>query len=112
MSALSGMHIDNVKIYIDGPEVPIMDGSSKPFVELIESVKINDQNCKRKIIKVLKEVEVCSKDSFARLSPNKQFAVNIEIEFDITLEFDEIFKILSNQTILEVVEDKLNENRK
>ena len=36
MSALSGMHVDNARIYIDGPEVPIMDGSSKPFVEFIE----------------------------------------------------------------------------
>jgi len=82
MSALSGMHIDNAKVYIDGPEVPIMDGSSKPFVELIESVKINDQNCKRKIIKVLKEVEVHREDSFVRLSPNKHFSINFEIEFD------------------------------
>jgi len=82
MSALSGMHIDNAKIYIDGPEVPIMDGSSKPFVELIENAKIKEQNCKRKIIKILKVVEVCKEDSFARLSPNKQFSINFEIEFD------------------------------
>ena len=82
MSALSGMHIDNAKIYIDAPEVPIMDGSSKPFVELIENAKTKEQDYKRKIIKVLKEVEVCKKDSFVRLSPNKQFSVNFEIEFD------------------------------
>ena len=40
MSALSGMHIDNINILINGPEVPIMDGSSKPFVELIEKISI------------------------------------------------------------------------
>ena len=82
MSALSGMHIDNAKIYIDAPEVPIMDGSSKQFVELIEKAKTKEQDCKRKIIKVLKEVEVSRNDSCVRLSPNKQFSVNFEIEFD------------------------------
>ena len=82
MSALSGMHIDNAKIYIDASEVPIMDGSSKPFVELIENAKIKEQDYKRKIIKVLKEVEVSRKDSFVRLLPNKQFSINFVIEFD------------------------------
>ena len=47
-------------------------------------------------------------DSFGQMN----LVLNIEKEFDITLEFDEIFKILSTQTLLEVVEDKLNENRK
>jgi len=82
MSALSGMHVDNARIYIDGPEVPIMDGSSKPFVELIENAKIKEQSYKRKIIKVLKKVETRREDSFARLLPNKQFSINFEIEFD------------------------------
>ena len=85
MSACSGMHIDNARIYIDGPEVPIMDGSSKPFVELIENAKIIEQDSKRKIIKVLKEIEVCKDDSFARLSPNKHFSINFEIEFNSTV---------------------------
>ena len=58
MSALFGMHIDNVKILIDGPEIPIMDGSSNPFVELFEQAEIRVQNTHRKIIKVNKEVEV------------------------------------------------------
>ena len=82
MSALLGMHIDNAKIYIDGPEVPIMDGSSKPFVELIEHARIKEQDSKRKIIKVLKKVKVCKGDSFACLSPNKEFSINFEIEFN------------------------------
>ena len=82
MSALSGMHIDNANIYINGPEIPIMDGSSMPFVELIENAKTKEQDCRRRIIKVLKKVEVCRNDSFVRLSPNKQFSVNFEIEFD------------------------------
>lgn len=82
MSALSGMHIDNAKIFIDGPEVPIMDGSSLPFVELIEKVKLQEQDIERKIIKVLKDVEVCKEDSFVRISPNDQFSIGFEIEFN------------------------------
>ena len=82
MSALSGMHIDNARIYIDEEEVPIMDGSSKPFVELIENAKTKEQESKRKFIKVLREVEVTREDSYVRLSPNKQFSINFEIEFD------------------------------
>ena len=58
MSALSGLHIDNINIYVNGPEVPIMDGSSKPFVELIEQNGIEFQNKKRKILKVKREIYV------------------------------------------------------
>ena len=82
MSALSGMHIDNAKVYIDGPEVPILDGSSKLFVEFIERAKIQDQNVPRKIIKVKKEVEVIKGDSFVRIIPHNQFSIDFEIEFD------------------------------
>ncbi len=82
MSALSGMHVDNALIYIDNSEVPIMDGSSMPFVELINSVETKDQKVKRKVIKVLKEIKVQKDDSFVQLSPNNQFSINFEIEFD------------------------------
>ena len=58
MSALSGLHIDNLNIYINASEVPIMDGSSKPFVDLIEGVGIKVQNKKRKILNVKKIIEV------------------------------------------------------
>ena len=82
MSALSGMHIDNARVYIDGPEIPIMDGSSKPFVEFIENAKVEEQNLPRKVIKVNKKVEVKKGDSFVRIIPYNQFAVDFEIEFD------------------------------
>tara|TARA_Y100001970_G_scaffold142135_1_gene174875 strand:- start:8203 stop:9078 length:876 start_codon:yes stop_codon:yes gene_type:complete len=81
MSALSGLHIDNLKIYLSTQEVPIMDGSSKPFVEIIESNGIKVQNKKRKILKVKKEVYVSNDDSFAKLLPNKQFSIDFEIDF-------------------------------
>ena len=82
MSALSGMHIDNADIYINNVEIPIMDGSSKPFVELLEKAGIQTQNKERKIIKVLKEVEVIKDDSYVKISPFDQFSIDFEIFFD------------------------------
>ena len=81
MSALSGLHIDNVKIEIDGPEVPIMDGSSKEFVNLIESVPLKNLDKKRKIIKIKKNIKVINDNSSVELKPNKQFSIDFEIDF-------------------------------
>ena len=82
MSALSGMHIDNVLILIDGPEIPIMDGSSKPFVELFEKAGLVKQDEYRKILKVIKEVEVSNGDSFVKIFPSDYFSIDFEIFFD------------------------------
>jgi len=81
MSALSGLHIDNLNILINAAEVPIMDGSSIPFVELIEHEGIKLQNKKRKILKVKKEIKVSGKNSSVKLLPNKQFSIDFEIDF-------------------------------
>lgn len=85
MSALSGMHIDNANILIDGPEVPIMDGSSFPFVEKLELVGIEILKLDRKILIVNKEVQVNNNDSFARIVPNKQFSIDFQIDFKSSL---------------------------
>ena len=81
MSALSGLHIDNIKIEINGPEVPIMDGSSINFVNLIDSTSIKKLYKKRKILKVKKNIKVEKDDSSVELKPNNQFSINFEIDF-------------------------------
>ena len=81
MSALSGMHIDNALIEINGPEIPIMDGSSEPFVNLIEDSGVIDQKKNRKFIRVLKEVSAQNENGFAKLKPNDKFSVEFEIDF-------------------------------
>ena len=81
MSALSGLHIDNIKIEIDGPEVPIMDGSSINFVDLIDQNTTQNLNKKRKILKVKKNIKVANNDSSAELKPNNQFSIDFEIDF-------------------------------
>ena len=81
MSALSGLHIDNLTIYINASEVPIMDGSSRPFVDLIENVGIEIQNKKRKLLNVKKTIEVKNDKSSAKIIPNNQFSIDFEIDF-------------------------------
>ena len=81
MSALSGLHIDNIKILIDGPEVPIMDGSSIRFVNLIDKASTKSLNKKRKILKVKKHIKVVKNDTSVELKPNNQFSIDFEIDF-------------------------------
>ena len=80
MSALSGLHIDNIKIEIDGPEVPIMDGSSIKFVDLIDQTSTQSLNKRRKILKVKKNIKVENNDSSVELKPNNQFSIDFEIK--------------------------------
>jgi len=81
MSALSGLHIDNLNIYINATEVPIMDGSSRPFVDMIEKIGIKEQNKKRKFLNVKKIIEVSINNSSVKIIPNNQFSIDFEIDF-------------------------------
>jgi len=81
MSALSGLHIDNIKIEINAPEVPIMDGSSIKFVDLFDNTSTQILNKKRKILKVKKNIKVENNDTSAELKPNNQFSIDFEIDF-------------------------------
>jgi len=81
MSALSGLHIDNLNVYINTAEVPIMDGSSRPFVDMIEKIGIKKQNKKRKFLNVKKIIEVSHNNSSVKIIPNNQFSIDFEIDF-------------------------------
>jgi len=85
MSALSGMHVDNVNVLIDGSEVPIMDGSSLPFVELLENSGMETQELDRKNILVKKEIIVSNNNSYAKIIPSNQFSIDFEIDFSSSL---------------------------
>ena len=82
MAALAGNHIDNAVIELDGPEVPIMDGSAAPFVRLIESVGTEAQDMPRRAIKIMKPVEVTENGNSAALLPDSGFSMSFEIDFD------------------------------
>ncbi len=85
MAALSGSGIDNAMIEIDGPEVPVMDGSAAPFVFLVECAGIVRQGAPRRVIEILKSVSVGGEARSATLSPASTFFVSFEIDFDTPL---------------------------
>ncbi len=82
MAAFAGSGIDNALVELDGPEVPVMDGSSAPFVFLIECADIVEQERPRRFIKVLKEVSVSEGGATAVLSPGDNVSISFEIDFD------------------------------
>jgi UDP-3-O-[3-hydroxymyristoyl] N-acetylglucosamine deacetylase len=82
MAALAGCEIDNAVVELDGPEVPVMDGSAAPFVALIEQAGIERQAAKRRAIEVLKPVEVRDAHRSLLLEPNPVLEVSFEIDFD------------------------------
>ena len=82
LSALRGLGVDNAIVDIDGPEVPIVDGSAAPFVEAIESAGIVEQRRARRYLRILKPVRVDSGRSFAELRPAAAgFTLDVEIDF-------------------------------
>ena len=82
MAALAGCGIDNAYIDLNGPEVPIMDGSAHPFVFLVECAGIDEQSAPRRVIRVKKAVALSEGDKFASLAPASGFSVSFEIDFD------------------------------
>lgn len=81
MAALWGCGIDNVIIELDGGEVPIMDGSSEPFVFLIECAGVLEQQKMRRVIDVLKTVNVEESGSYVSIDPAESFSLSLEIDF-------------------------------
>lgn len=81
MAALAGCEIDNAVIELDGPEVPIMDGSSEPFVFLIECAGVQEQAAPRRAIRVLREVSVSEGSGQVSLSPSDSFSIGLSIDF-------------------------------
>lgn len=82
MAALAGCGVDNVIIEIDGPEVPIMDGSAAPFVFLIECSGVSVSDRPRPYLKVLKPVSLTEGPKYAELAPGDGFTASFEIDFD------------------------------
>jgi len=82
MSALAGLGIDNCYVDLSAPEVPIMDGSAGPFVFLLQSAGIEEQNAPKKLIRIRKPVRIEQDDKWVEFRPFNGFKVNLEIAFD------------------------------
>ena len=82
LSALAGLGIDNIYVELSAPEVPIMDGSSGPFVFLLQSAGIAEQEAPKRFIRIRKPVEVRDGDKFARFEPFDGFRLDFTVQFD------------------------------
>ena len=82
MSAIAGLGIDNLFVDLSAPEVPIMDGSAGPFVFLLQSAGIEEQNSAKRFIRIRKKIRVEDGDKWAELTPFDGFKVNFEIAFN------------------------------
>jgi len=81
LAALAASGIDNLYIDIDGKELPALDGSAEPFLELIEQVGIKRQTAPRRYVKVLEAIEVELGDSFAKIEPCERLELDVTIDF-------------------------------
>jgi UDP-3-O-[3-hydroxymyristoyl] N-acetylglucosamine deacetylase len=82
MSALAGLGIDNLYVDLDGPEVPILDGSASPFVYLLQTAGIQEQRAPKRFFRIRRPVEVRDGDKWARFDPFDGFKVSFSIVFD------------------------------
>ena len=82
MAALAGLGIDNLYVDLSAAEVPIMDGSASPFVFLLQSAGIEEQNAAKKYIRIKKTVEVHDGDKWVRFEPYNGFKLSFTIAFD------------------------------
>ncbi|HEY7910827.1 MAG TPA: UDP-3-O-acyl-N-acetylglucosamine deacetylase, partial [Blastocatellia bacterium] len=81
LAALAGTHIDNCVIDIDSLEVPILDGSAEPFIDLIEQAGTTELEAPRQFLRVLKRVEVEDGNRRMSISPANDFSISCLIEF-------------------------------
>ena len=82
LSAFAGLGIDNARVELNAPEVPIMDGSAGPFVFLLQSAGLEEQPVPKRFTRVKRTVRVEDGDKWAQFDPYEGFRVNFEIEFD------------------------------
>ena len=81
MSALAGLGIDNLHIDVAGPEIPIMDGSAGPFVFLLQSAGVVEQDAPKRYLRIVLPVEVKDGDKWARFDPFDGFKLDFTIDF-------------------------------
>jgi UDP-3-O-[3-hydroxymyristoyl] N-acetylglucosamine deacetylase len=81
MSALAGLGIDNVHVDVAGPELPIMDGSAAPFVFLLQSAGIVEQDADKRYLRIKMPVEARDGDKWARFEPHHGFVLDFTIDF-------------------------------
>jgi UDP-3-O-[3-hydroxymyristoyl] N-acetylglucosamine deacetylase len=93
MAALVGCGIDNARIEVEGPEVPILDGSSAPFVQLVREAGIKQQRVTRRYLHVKRPITVQEGDKLVRLVPARRFSIRCTIDFKHPLISDQRYEL-------------------
>jgi UDP-3-O-[3-hydroxymyristoyl] N-acetylglucosamine deacetylase len=81
MSALAGLGVDNIIVDVNASEIPIMDGSSGPFIFLLQSAGITEQAAPKKFIRIKKLIEIIDDDKWAKFEPYHGFKMDFTIDF-------------------------------
>ncbi|MEW6265486.1 MAG: UDP-3-O-acyl-N-acetylglucosamine deacetylase [Thermodesulfobacteriota bacterium] len=92
LSTLTGLGVDNVRVELSGPEVPIMDGSAAPFVHLLKSVGVKPQSEFKKFYVIKQPITVTEGDKFVTVYPASEFTIDYSISFDHPLIRNQAFK--------------------
>ncbi|UCE87276.1 MAG: UDP-3-O-acyl-N-acetylglucosamine deacetylase [Deltaproteobacteria bacterium] len=82
LGALYGLGIDNVRVEIDGPEVPIMDGSAGSFVLLIRAARVYEQSVPRRVLRVRRAIDIRDGAKRIRIEPSRSFKVTYRIDYE------------------------------
>jgi UDP-3-O-[3-hydroxymyristoyl] N-acetylglucosamine deacetylase len=93
LAALAGMGVDNARVELDGPEVPIMDGSAAPFATLISQAGVCEQDEPRRLLIIKRAVSVVDGDKEATLAPASRFRVSCTIDFKHPLIAEQSFDL-------------------
>ncbi len=101
LAALSGMGIDNCRVEVDGPEIPIVDGSAAPFVCLLQEAGVQQLRAGRRYLVVDQAVEIRDGDKLARLEPADGFVVDFTADFDHPLVTNQSFRVLLSDRAFE-----------
>ncbi len=92
LAAIAGMGVDNCRVEVDGPEVPILDGSAAPFVALIRQAGIAVQRADKRFLVIQKPAEVREGDKYARLEPAESLTIDFTVDFEHPLVSDQAFR--------------------
>jgi len=93
LSALHGMGIDNCRVEVDGPEIPILDGSAAPFVALINQAGVKLQKAAKRYLVITQPVEIREGDKLARFEPSDGFSVSFTADFGHPLITNQGFQV-------------------
>ena len=94
LAALAGMGIDNCRVEVDGPEVPILDGSAAPFVYLVREAGVRQQRAGKRFMLLEERVEVRDGDKIARVDPAQEMSIRFTVDFGHPLITDQAFEFV------------------